>query len=340
MASAISALVAAAKSSSPNRDVGEGRALLHAAGSATDAMEKARCFHRADLRLVGRKTSCRGLPARTSAIAAFAACSARHAVPMSCRPRPFANRCTGYIVFRGISGQAIAMATGPAKGRCVGVQWWTAPARRGTLSDRYSDSGSAAMIRFAMIAVAVRVALPARHGADAAGVACVDRRCCGRSVADAPADDGALGLPGDFSQATSVADRRRVSARQREDHRPARRGRLYHRVVMFPDDPTRRAFGISTSRPPQRSAQHLGPGPRLKWRRQARCLRRHDACRAAKGQRQRFNFNGFDSEHRGWAHDAGAGLDDDDDQLGKLDVDEGEHMISTSNWDCATRRRN
>ena len=149
------------------------------------------------------------------------------------------------------------------------------------------------------------------------------------NAADPQANDAAFVLPGDFSEGTSVADleARFGKANVKISDQPGEDG-FYHRVVLFPDDPTRRAFvDFYEADPPSGVHSILVRDRGSKWRGKHGVYVGMSLAELQKVNGKRFNFNGFDSEHRGWAHDAWSpALDDDDDQLGKLDVDEGEHM--------------
>jgi hypothetical protein len=146
--------------------------------------------------------------------------------------------------------------------------------------------------------------------------------------ADPPANDAAFVLPGDFAQSTSLADLEARFGKANVQVAAAGEGDIYHGVVLFPDDPTRRAYVEFYDTAP------LG-GVHAIWIRDSESIWRgkhgvHVGMRLAElrtTNAKPFYFNGFDGERRGWVHDAWSpALDGDDGSLGKLDVDEGEHM--------------
>lgn len=149
------------------------------------------------------------------------------------------------------------------------------------------------------------------------------------NAADAPANDAAFVLPGDFSQGTSVADleARFGKANVKITSQPGEDG-FYHRVVLFPEDPTRRAFVDFYEDQPLSGVHSISvrdAGSR--WRGK---LGVHIGMSLAELQglnAKPFLFYGFDSQQRGWAHDGWSPvLDDNDNQLGKLDVQDEDHM--------------
>ena len=141
--------------------------------------------------------------------------------------------------------------------------------------------------------------------------------------------DNAFALPGDYAQSTSLADleARFGKANVQVTHGPGEDG-VYHRVVLFPDDPTRRAFVEFYEDAPPSGVHAISVRDRdSRWR------GKHGVhvgmslaeLRAINGKP--FYFSGFDGEGRGLVHDAWSpALDGDDGSLGTLDVEEGEHM--------------
>ena len=147
--------------------------------------------------------------------------------------------------------------------------------------------------------------------------------------AEAQASEIAFVLPGDFSQATSLADlqARFIASNVQVTHEPGEDG-VYHRVVLFPDDPTRRAFVEFYEDEPLEGVHAISVRDRdSKWRGKhgVRVGMSLADLRAINGKP--FYFSGFDGEGRGSVRDAWSpALDGDDASLGTLDVDEGEHM--------------
>lgn len=143
-----------------------------------------------------------------------------------------------------------------------------------------------------------------------------------------PAEDAAFLLPGTYSQQTSLAELEALFGKSNvtATGKPDENGN-YHRVVLFPDDPTRRAFvdfyegefaGIHSisvrdagSRWRGKHGVHIGMSLA-----ELRLVNAHA-----------FSFSGFDNQQRGWVHDAWSpARDDEDAQLGKLDVEDDDHM--------------
>ncbi|MFT3898533.1 MAG: hypothetical protein QM719_12740 [Thermomonas sp.] len=152
---------------------------------------------------------------------------------------------------------------------------------------------------------------------------------CAAQGAEAPADAAAFVLPGDYAQGTSLAEleARFGKANVHDLHAPGEDG-VYHGVVLFPDDPSRRAYVEFYEDAPPNGVHAIRVRDRdSKWRgkRGVHVGMSLAELRAANGKP--FYFSGFDAEGRGIVHDAWSpALDDDDGSLGKLDVDEGEHM--------------
>lgn len=141
------------------------------------------------------------------------------------------------------------------------------------------------------------------------------------------ADDAAFALPGDYAQSTSFADleARFGKANVRIADTP---GEIYHGVVLFPDDPTRRAYVEFYDDAPLAGLHAIWIRDRdSKWRGKHGVRVGMPLAGLRATNAKPFYFNGFDAQGRGWVHDAWSpALDDDDGSLGKLDVDAGEHM--------------
>lgn len=141
------------------------------------------------------------------------------------------------------------------------------------------------------------------------------------------ANDAAFVLPGDFSQGTSLADleARFGKANVRIASAP---GEIYHGVVLFPDDPSRRAYVEFYDDAPLGGLHAIWVRDRdSKWRGKHGVRVGMPLAELRKTNGKPFYFNGFDEQRRAWVHDAWSpALDGDDGSLGTLDVDEGEHM--------------
>lgn len=139
--------------------------------------------------------------------------------------------------------------------------------------------------------------------------------------------DAAFVLPGDFSEQTTMADlqKRFGPANVRVVQADAGGGRS---VVLFDGDPTRRAyveFHDSEALSGLRSIRVRDAGSRWRGKRGVHVGMSFAALQAANGKP--FVYAGFDTQGRGWVHDGWSpALDDEDDALGRLDVDGGEQM--------------
>ena len=148
-------------------------------------------------------------------------------------------------------------------------------------------------------------------------------------AADPPANEAAFVLPGDFSERTSVADleARFGKANVKITGRPDADG-FYHSVVLFPDDPTRRAFVDFYEDQPLSGVRSILVHDRgSKWRGKHGAHVGMSFADLRRINGKSFYFTGFDNEHHGWVRDSWSPAPDDDDgRLGALDVGEGEHM--------------
>lgn len=152
---------------------------------------------------------------------------------------------------------------------------------------------------------------------------------CRPDAAPAPAAqpqaaDAHFTLPGDYSERTTLADlqARFGKANVRIDAAPE------HAVVLFPDDPGRRAY-VNFYDPD--TLQHLASiavrdaGSRWRGKHGVHVGMSFAQLRQLNGKP--FWFSGFDGEHRAWAHGQWSpALDDDDSRLGAFDVEEGERL--------------
>ncbi len=141
-------------------------------------------------------------------------------------------------------------------------------------------------------------------------------------------DDGAFVLPGTFSEQTTVADletrfgKANVRVVEAADNDGARG------VVLFADDPRRRAYVVFHDAATLKGVQRIAvrdAGSRWRGKGGVHIGMSFAALRERNGKP--FYFNGFDEARRGTAHDQWSpSLDADDGTLGKLDVAEGDQM--------------
>lgn len=145
-----------------------------------------------------------------------------------------------------------------------------------------------------------------------------------------PSAAASLVLPGAFAEATTVADLENTFGKSNvkitEVHDTD--GEVLRSVVLFPDDPTRRAYvRFHDAEKLTGLADILVNDTGSLWRgkRGIHVGMSFAELRAANGKP--FMFSGFDNEHRGWVRDQWSpALSDNDDKLGALDVEEKEHM--------------
>lgn len=140
----------------------------------------------------------------------------------------------------------------------------------------------------------------------------------------ASAADAFLVLPGDYAQGTTVAEleARFGKANVRQETKPE------PRVVLFPDDPTRRAV-VTFHEPAEfrelASISVTEPGSRWRGKRGTQVGMSFAIVRELNGKP--FGFSGFDSQRRGFARDAWSpSLSDEDSTLGAFDVADGDHL--------------
>jgi hypothetical protein len=156
-----------------------------------------------------------------------------------------------------------------------------------------------------------------------------------KSSAPAPAplpSDAVLVLPGAFSQRTTLSDLEARFGKSNlkivEMPASADTGSSSRSVVLFPADPSRRAYvnfhdaerliGLA-------SISVRDTGSRWRGKHGVRVGMSFAELQRLNGKP--FGFAGFDSQHRAWAHDQWSpARDGDDGRLGALDVAEGEHM--------------
>lgn len=137
-------------------------------------------------------------------------------------------------------------------------------------------------------------------------------------------------LPGTFSEGTTVADLQARYGRENVQivSQSIGDGGAGSSVVLFPDDPTRRAH-VSFHDPENlESVARISVRDRnTRWRGKRGVYIGMSFAELVEVNGKSFGYWGFDSEYRGWAHDQWSISDETDDgRLGLLDVDEAEHM--------------
>jgi hypothetical protein len=141
---------------------------------------------------------------------------------------------------------------------------------------------------------------------------------------EAPAADSFLILPGDYAQKTTVADleARFGAANVRRETAPE------PRVVLFPDDPSRRAYVTFFEREAFKELANISvtdPGSRWRGKHGVHVGMTLAKLRELNGKP--FYYQGFDEEKRGWVHDSWSpALSDEDSALGAFDVGENDHL--------------
>ncbi len=141
---------------------------------------------------------------------------------------------------------------------------------------------------------------------------------------EATSSDAFLLLPGDYAQKTTVAD---LEARFGVTNVRRETGPEPH-VVLFPDDPTRRAY-LSFYEP--ETFKELArisvtdPGSRWRGKHGVHVGMTFTKLRELNGKP--FLYSGFDEQKRGRVHDGWSpSLSDDDATLGAFDVAENDHL--------------
>jgi hypothetical protein len=144
-----------------------------------------------------------------------------------------------------------------------------------------------------------------------------------------PMTDPSLVLPGSFAEATTVADLEKLFGKSNIKVTEVREtdGKDHRSLVLFPDDPTRRAYvSFHDDQAMTGLANILVNDPGSLWRGKHGVHVGMSFADLRKANGKPFMFSGFDNEHRGWVRDEWSPALDDDDTLGALDVEEDEHM--------------
>ncbi|RYD65617.1 MAG: hypothetical protein EOP83_07000 [Verrucomicrobiaceae bacterium] len=143
-------------------------------------------------------------------------------------------------------------------------------------------------------------------------------------AAAAPASDAFLILPGDYAESTSAADfeARFGKANVRRETSPE------PRLVLFPDDLTRRAFvTFHDAEKFEQLASILVTDSGSRWRGKHGVQIGMTIAKVQALNRKPFYFWVNDELQNSRAHDGWSpALDDDDGSLGTFDVEEGEHL--------------
>jgi len=144
----------------------------------------------------------------------------------------------------------------------------------------------------------------------------------GATAATVP--DAFLILPGDYAQKTTLADleARFGIANVRQETTPA------PRVVLFPDDPTRRAYVVFHKAAAFQELKHIyvtDPGSRWRGKQGVQVGMTFAKLRELNGKP--FYYDGFDEQKRGGIYDSWSpSMSDEDATLGAFDVCEGDHL--------------
>lgn len=151
--------------------------------------------------------------------------------------------------------------------------------------------------------------------------------CVSRPALSAELSDPAFVLPGAFSEQTTVSDfearfgKANVRILEAADNDGARG------VVLFADDPTRRAYVAFHDAPALKGVQSIvvrDAGSR--WRGKGGVHIGMSFAELQKVNGKPFGYSGFDDQLRAFAHAWSPSLSDEDGTLGNLDVSEGDHM--------------
>ncbi|RYD20359.1 MAG: hypothetical protein EOP88_15325 [Verrucomicrobiaceae bacterium] len=147
----------------------------------------------------------------------------------------------------------------------------------------------------------------------------------GEVARETAAADVFMVLPGDYNESISVAD---LEARFGAAN-VKREGGEEPRVVLFPDDPTRRAY---VSFYEQEKYEHLArimvTDPDSRWRGKHGVHVGMSVAKLRELNGKPFYYSGFDQQRRGSVHDGWSpALEDDEKQpLGNFDVSEGDRL--------------
>ncbi len=142
--------------------------------------------------------------------------------------------------------------------------------------------------------------------------------------AEIPQSDAFLVLPGDYAQKTTVADleARFGIANVRRETEPE------PRVVLFPDDPTRRAYVSFHEAVAFKELRLISvTDPVSRWRGKHGVHVGMTFAKVRELNGKPFYYSGFDEQKRGVIHDGWSpSMSDDDATLGAFDVVEDDHL--------------
>ena len=151
---------------------------------------------------------------------------------------------------------------------------------------------------------------------------------CARHAASP--EDAAFVLPGSFAQQTTMADlqTRFGPANVKRVSVPDDGGGAHAELVLFPDDPTRRAHvAFYDAKALVGVASISVRDAESRWRGKQGVHVGMSFAELRRRNGKPFGFSGFSDQYRGLARDQWSpSLGDDDAQLGTLDVGEDEHM--------------
>lgn len=171
-----------------------------------------------------------------------------------------------------------------------------------------------------MLGACERHAAPG-EGSDAVAASAVPIETPG---AAASAADAFLVLPGDYAQSTTVAEleARFGKANVRTETEPE------PRLVLFPNDPARRAFVTFHDPASFRDLASItvtDPGSRWRGKQGVEVGMSFAKVRELNGKP--FGYSGFDAQKRAFARDAWSlSMSDEDGSLGAFDVGDGDHL--------------
>lgn len=145
-----------------------------------------------------------------------------------------------------------------------------------------------------------------------------------------PAADAALVLPGAFAESTTVADFEARFGKPNVTVTEVRGtdGRVLRSLVLFPDDPTRRAYvGFHDAEATTGLASIRVDDAGSLWRGKHGVHVGMSLADLRRVNGKPFYFSGFDEQRRAWVRDQWSpAIDDTDAALGALDVEEQDQM--------------
>ncbi|HEV7733578.1 MAG TPA: hypothetical protein VGR62_15535 [Candidatus Binatia bacterium] len=137
-----------------------------------------------------------------------------------------------------------------------------------------------------------------------------------------------LVLPGTFAESTTVADLEARFGKANVKVTTEADGDAHPGVILFPNDPTRRAYVTfhDAEALEQLASIEVRDAGSL-WRGKQGVQIGMSFAELVKLNGMPFGYGGFSDEGRAWAREGWSpALDDDDGKLGRLDVEEGDHL--------------